>query len=59
MIPTLSEELGWERFLEKTCKRCKVIAKNGGVCPHEGLEGDCETVKKRLLVENSSTEEKV
>lgn len=49
MIPTLSEELGWERFLDKTCKRCKVIAKNGGVCPHEGLEGNCETVKKRLL----------
>lgn len=48
MIPTVSEELGWEKFLEKTCKRC---IKNGGVCPHEGLEGDCETVKKRLLVE--------
>lgn len=51
MIPTLSEELGWERFLEKTCRSCKIVANNGGVCPHEGLEGNCETVEKRLMVE--------
>jgi hypothetical protein len=58
MIPTLSEELGWERFLEKTCRSCKIVANNGGVCPHEGLEGNCETVEKRLMVENRKVEGK-
>ena len=48
MLPTITDEIGWDTFLEGICGGCKTAAKNKGFCPYEGHEGKCKKVAKKL-----------
>lgn len=49
MLPTLNDEIAWDRFLDKICAGCKIVEKNNGFCPYEGQEGDCKKVANKLV----------
>ena len=49
MLPTIYDEIAWDRFLDKICAGCKTVEKNNGFCPYEGQEGDCKKVAKKLV----------
>jgi len=46
MLPTLSDELAWDRFLARVCADCP--APKTDTCPFEGKEGDCDRVAARI-----------
>lgn len=58
MLPTIYDEIAWDRFLNKICAGCKTVEKNNGICPHEGQEGDCKIVAKKLEKMNDNKNEK-
>lgn len=48
MLPTVHDEIAWDRLLDMICAGCKTVKKNSGFCPYEGREGDCKKVAKKI-----------